>query len=126
MSENPPPNGGNGDAGRRVSFDYLKSPHFRVIRADGVIGSITPNRHIHFALYSERPSIPRHVVHEITPEGKLGREIGNETVSLGGFVREMEVDVFLTIETAKSLKSWLEEKINQASARTAPSSKKDD
>lgn len=121
MSDDPPAKGGNGDAGHRISFDYLKSPFFRVIRADGAIGSITPNGHIHFALYSERPAIPRHIVHELDVDGRLGREVPNETVSRGGIVREMEVDVFLTVETAENIKQWLDGKIKEAIGRNTQS-----
>lgn len=123
MSEGPSTTGGNGDAGRRISFDYLKSPHFRVIRADGAIGSITPNGHIHFALFSERPAIPLHIVHELNPDGSLGEQLPNATVSKGGIVREMEVDVFLTIESARNIKEWLEGKIEEADKRQGRSQK---
>lgn len=124
MSDNPPSKGGNGDAGHRISFDYLKSPHFRVIRADGAIGSVTPNGHIHFALYSERPAIPRHIVHELDAEGRLGKEVPNETVSRGGIVREMEVDVFLTAETAENIMQWLNDKIKEATRRNNQTGKR--
>ena len=117
MSDDPPAKGGNGDAGHRISFDYLKSRYFRVIRADGAIGSVTPNGHIHLALFSERPAIPRHIVHELDADGRLGSEVPNEMVSRGGIVREMEVDVFLTVEAAENIKQWLDEKINEAIGR---------
>ena len=41
-----------------VAIDYIKSPDFRIVWADGVVGSATPNGLIHFALYAERPAIP--------------------------------------------------------------------
>ena len=100
---------GNGDASHRISFDYIKSSHFRVIRADGAIGSVMPNGHIHFALYSERPAIPRQMVYELDADGKLGKELPDQTVSRSDVVREMEVDVFLTVETAESVRQWLED-----------------
>lgn len=102
---------GNGDAGERIAFDYIKSQYFRVIHADGAIGGITPNGHIHFALYSERQAIPRRQVHEVLGDGHLGGLIESETVSRGSIVREMEIDVFLTIQVAKSLHEWLGGKI---------------
>lgn len=121
MSDDLPRKGGNGDASRRIVFDYLKSPHFRVIRADGAIGGVTPNGHIHFALYSERHAIPRQTVHEIAADGRLGDEKQDRRVSRGGIVREMEVDVFLTPEVAESIKTWLETKIKEARNRQTES-----
>ena len=124
MGKQPSTKRSNGRIGQQVSFDYLKSHHFRVIRADGAIGSVTPNGHIHCALYSERPAIPRHTVHEIQSDGKLGNEVTGETVSRGGIVREMEVDVFLTVDVAKSLVQWLEDKISEATNGKQPSPKR--
>ncbi len=102
--------GGNGDAGNRVAFDYIKSQHFRVVRADGAIGGLTPTGDLHFALYTERHPIPRRIVHEID-KGGLGAAVPNETVSRDAIVREMDVDVFVSIGVARSLHQWLGEKI---------------
>ena len=106
----------NGDASARVAFDYIKSQLFRVVRADGVIGGLTPNGHVHMAFFSERPAIPRRQVFQLTPEGTLGEMLPNETVSRDSIVREMDVDVFMTIDTAKLLYAWLDEKIRAATA----------
>ena len=103
--------GGNGDAGNRVAFDYIKSQLFRVIRADGAIGGLTPNGNsINFALYTERHPIPRRLVHQVEG-GKLGAVLTNETVSRDAIVREMDVEVFLSVDVARSLHTWLGEKI---------------
>ena len=72
-------------------------------------------RDIHFALYSERAAIPRQTVHELKPDGKLGKQLTDQTVSRGSIVREMEVDIFLTVETARSLAEWLDVEIGKAS-----------
>lgn len=121
MSDDFPRKRGNGDAGSEIVFDYIKSSHFRVIRADGAVGAITPSGHIHFALYSERPAIPRQTVHEIDADGRLGDEKQDRRVSKGGIVREMEVDVFLTPEVAEGIKTWLETTIKEARNRQTES-----
>ena len=108
----------NGDASARVAFDYIKSQHFRVIRADGAIGSVTPKGEIHFALFSERAAIPRRQVHEIQDSGLLGPPIAAETVSRDAVVREMDVDVFVSVDVAKVLVSWLQGQINEAEQLT--------
>lgn len=99
----------------RVAFDYIKGQLFRVIRADGVIGSVTPNGNIHMAFYSERPAIPRRLIHRLTPGGGLGELLPTETVSRGSIVRELEADLFVTVEVAEILRKWLEQRIKEAS-----------
>ena len=101
------------DLERRVAFDYIKGANFRIVRADGAIGGITPPGQIHFALYSERHPIPRRLVHTLDDEGKLSAPIKSETVSRDAIVREVEVDVFLNIEAAKGLYDWLGSKIDE-------------
>ena len=88
---------GNGEASPRVNFDYIKSQNFRVIHMDGALGGLTPNGHIHMSLYSERPPIPRRMVYPLA-EGQLGEEIKDERVTRDAIVREVDIDVMMTIE----------------------------
>ncbi len=111
MDDGPKSGKGNGDASQRVAFDYLKSPQFRAIRADGAIGGVTPSGSIHFALYSERHPIPRRLVFEMGEDGQLGPPIEAETITRDAIVREMEVDIFLALPVAKSIHQWLGDKI---------------
>ena len=97
----------------RVKFHYLKATHFRTIHADGAIGNITPAGYIHMAMYNERPAIPREIVHKIKTDGTLGEIIPEETVDRGGIVREMEVDVLMSVEVARSIKNWLGDQIKK-------------
>ena len=113
----------------RVTIDYLKGPRFRLVRADGAIGGITPEGQIHFALYSERFAIPRQVVLPIEADGSLGPVIPELTVSRGTIVREMDVDVFVSPEVAERLRDWLSlqlEKLQKvkSDAQKAPSAKR--
>lgn len=96
-----------------VNFDYIKSTQFRVIHVDGAIGGITPSGNVHISLYSERPAIPKQVVHNVKANGTLGDEIGEKRVSRGGIVREMDVDVVMSIAAAETLCSWLQQKIEE-------------
>ena len=98
---------------KEVEFHYLKSTHFRTIHADGAIGSITPGRYIHMAIYSERQPIPKETVQEVKMDGTLGNVIQEKTIALEGIVREMEIGVLMSVATAKSVAVWLQEKIQQ-------------
>jgi hypothetical protein len=103
----------------RVAFDYIKGQLFRVVRADGAIGSVTPNGHIHVAFYSERPAIPRREVYRLS-EGRVAEEITTERLTRGSIVRELDVDVFLTMQAAEQLHAWLGQRIAEAKAAFGP------
>ncbi len=95
----------------RIAFDYIKAANFRAIRADGAIGGVTPAGQIHLALYSERLPIPRRTVHDLDKSGQLGKAIESETIKRDAIVREMEIDVFVNIDVARNLHTWLGQKI---------------
>ena len=110
----------------KISFDYLKSQSFRVVHADGAIGGITPSGCIHFSLYSERPAIPQRQTFLLNEDGSLGQPITEETIVRAAIVRELDVDVVMNIEVARSLSVWLvqqvqlyEEKMGQTQQRQA-------
>lgn len=90
-----------------VVFEYIKSTAFRVIHADGAIGGISPSGNIHFALFSDRPAIPRLQVNERNADGTLGRVKPEHTVVRPGIIREMDVDVVMSPVAAKALADWL-------------------
>ena len=104
--------GGNGKAAeQKVAFDYIKGQYFRVIHADGAIGGLTAQGNIHFALYSERKAIPRRHVLPIKSDGTLGDPIPSETVTRDSVVREMDVNVVMSPETATNLAKWLVDRV---------------
>lgn len=92
-----------------VEFRYLKSQSFRVIHVDGAWGGVSPRADIHMEIFSERPEIPDSVEHEITPEGRLGKEVSIQ--NQGRIVREVEADVVMNLGTAKGILAWLSNKI---------------
>ena len=96
-----------------VTFDYIKSTQFKSVHVDGALGGLTPNGHIHIALYCERPAIPRRTVQEIAPDGSLGDEVFGSRESRNSIVREMDMDAFLTLSVAKSIHDWLGARIKE-------------
>ena len=95
----------------RIKFDYIKSNFFRVVRADGVFGGVTPRQAIHMAFFNERNAIPKQTVFSVNEDGTLGPEIREERVVRDAIVREVEVDVVMDLNTAKSFLEWLRKKI---------------
>jgi len=92
-----------------VTFDYIKSNLFRVIHCDGAIGGVTPSGNLHIAFFSERPAIPRTLVHARDDHGTLGPPIPERTQGRPGVVREMDIDVVLSPRAADALILWLQQ-----------------
>lgn len=94
---------------RQVSFDYIKSNAFRVIRVDGIHGGVGPKLNsIQMALFSERQAIPQREIYSIK-DGKLGDLEKKE--GRNAIIREVEVEAIIDIETAMAIRDWLSEKI---------------
>jgi hypothetical protein len=96
-----------------VKFEYLKSNLFRIIHVDGAYGGVTPRLGLFVSFYSERPPIPRVLVHQLKEGGGLGDEIKEKRESREGIIREAEVGVLMDADVAKSLVTWLQQKIDQ-------------
>jgi hypothetical protein len=83
---------------------YEKANFFRVIHSDGVYGGATPQGNMHFAFYSERSAIPRHVEFDVT-HGVPGPERVIEAKK--GIFREIEADVVMSFGGALQFYIWL-------------------
>lgn len=95
---------------RSVRYNYIKSGHFRVIHVDGAYGGLTGHGFIHAAVYSERPTIPQVTEAEFVEGGTLTE---HPVEKKDGMVREVEADLVMSLETAKALREWLDDKIGQ-------------
>lgn len=112
-------NPSKGPSEGEVAIDYIKANDFKVIWADGVIGGVTPNGHVHFSVYAERHAIPRRQVFKLNMEGqsgRLGQEVLSKQISRGSIVREMACDVMLSPQAAESLGKWLLERVSEVRA----------
>ena len=94
-----------------VRFFYVKNALFRVVHVDGAIGGVTPRGLIHMAVFSERPAIPQSSEQEITAQGTLGAERGKEGKE--GIVRELDVDLILSKQSATDLRDWLSARLKE-------------
>ena len=114
MSETGRPEAEGADAPEQegIHFHYIKASYFRVVHADGAHGGLTPRGNIHVNFYSERHPIPKMVVYSVNEDGSVGKEIREERIQRDGPVREVEVGVVMDRAVAKSLVTWLKEKID--------------
>jgi hypothetical protein len=95
-----------------VKIHYMKSNLFRVIHADGAVGALTPRGLVHMTLYSERTAIPKTSFRAISEDGQsLESEKYIET--LGGVVRELEVDVLMDENLVRDLRDWLNRRLDE-------------
>ena len=95
----------------RISFDFVRSPFFRVVHANGAWGGITPHQELSITIFSERRSLPRKVTHQVTSEGEIGPEISRDAPD--SIQRECEVEVLMSMSEAVSLHQWIGTKIEE-------------
>jgi hypothetical protein len=116
MAEKPP----STESPKTIRFAFRRADGFREYFADGVYGGVTPTGKIHMVFYTDQSSLPEETTHQILPNGHLGSEIKERRVQEEDTVdRFLKAGVTISAASAKSLISWLEEKI-EALERTAP------
>jgi hypothetical protein len=98
------------DTPQTITIEYMKSNLFRSLQADGAFISGRPFG-LSITFFSDRQPIPKLVVHEVKPDGALGDELKDRRVTKDGIIRDTEVSIGLSIETAKSLISTLQSAI---------------
>lgn len=59
----------------QVTFTYEISTDFTARYADGATAKSTPSGNIYVGFFLERPHEFEKVIHEVTPEGNLGKEV---------------------------------------------------
>lgn len=99
----------------KVSFHYIKSPHYRTIHVDGAHGGLTPHGLFDVAFYAERFPIPTKTVHTISPEGKILDEV--ERCSREGIIREIEFNIIMSLETAKAIADFINSQLKLKDAQ---------
>lgn len=76
------------------------------------------------AFYTERPAIPQSMVHEIGPGG-LGTEIREDREGKDGVVREVDCNLMFDLNTARNIRTWLDQQIKILEALTEDQKKKE-
>lgn len=108
-----------------IKFSYIKSNYFRVIHVDGGIGGFSSDK-IVLNLYSERGPIPKTTTHElgvVKEEGGgfksavVGKEIPKERECKDGLIREIEVGLTLSVDSARRVRDWLSDQIERLEAQ---------
>jgi hypothetical protein len=105
---------------KRVRIFQHKSPLFRVVQAEGVWASVNALDNFHLTFYSEMPPIATMIEYKSNEAGGFEEDISarkfeNDAVS----VREMEVDVVLSLQAAKIVQGALDHYIKLLDDRIA-------
>ena len=93
-----------------VTFRYTKSVLCRVIHADGVWGGNTPQGYIQMGFYSEKHEVPESQTYDVIgkdPSSK-GGTLKEKQLASRGMGREIEAEIIISPQVARSLKAWLE------------------
>src|SRR4051812_46996008 len=104
---------------RKLTFDFMKSKHFRVVHSDGVIGGPTPQGLFAMNFFSERFPIPQQVSQPILPSGALGPELQEMRVTREAIVREVEACIIMNFNQLSRFHKWLGESIEKFASMQA-------
>lgn len=96
-----------------LNIHYEKNPLYRTIFTDGAIGGTTPTNGICLSFYATRYAIPKSVKHSIEPGGTISKsgEVSNDSKS--GIIREIELGVYMSKESALELFEFLKKILDQ-------------
>ncbi len=107
-----------------INFDYLKSAQFRVVHADGAFFALTGQAGVTISFFAERQPIPRRVTHKVNRDGSLGDELVDQRVVRDAIIRDTEVAVTMSADTARRVREKLDEILKQVEQLTAKEAKK--
>lgn len=98
---------------KEITIHNIKSNQYRQVHTDGASAGITPTGFININFYSNRNVIPKGTIFELNEDGKLGKLVGTTKDSKTGIVREYDFGIHLDINTCKSIRNLLNEKIEE-------------
>lgn len=104
---------------KKITISTRRARDFRVLPAEGALGGITPAQMFQINFYIETPNIPADVTHELSEEGKLGRQL-QQNMDGGDVVRELQTAILMTVPQAESLARWILSTIDHQSKSSRP------
>ncbi|SFZ95210.1 hypothetical protein SAMN05428642_1156 [Flaviramulus basaltis] len=98
---------------KQITIHNIKSNQYRQIHSDGASAGITPSGLINISFYSHRNVIPKGTIFELENDGRLGKLVGITDDSKSGIVREYDFGVHMDVNTCKSIRDLMDEKIKE-------------
>jgi hypothetical protein len=93
-----------------VQISYIKSSFSPVAHADGVFGGPTPHGLLYIGFFSEHPKLPDTVQYAVDAAAKTLMPVSQPNRK-AEWVREIEEEVIMSVELARSFRDWLDDKI---------------
>ena len=93
-------------AKNQLKFKYIIPDHLQDCYVNGLWGGITPRDEVIIHFFSERFPIPKNEMYEL--EGNELNPVPVEKEAGGDVVRLIQSSVVMDIQTAVSLRSWLD------------------
>jgi hypothetical protein len=98
---------------RSLTFIFEKAPDFRLMRADGIWGGITPRGDLEINFFLDTNSLPAEATYELTPKNTLGKEQSRKLAyEKGKVLRLVNCGIVVSPNVAKSIVDWLNEKLD--------------
>ena len=92
---------------RQVQIHFVKSSFFRVVHASGAWFSGDAQQQLHLTFFNERAPIPKTIIVNLNERGEGIGEDEAKRDSKAGAIREMEVDVVMSLEALENFYSIL-------------------
>ena len=104
------------DQPTRITTTFTKSPLHRVVHGSGVWGGLTPQGELRLSFFNEMQTLPEAAIYDVTPS-ETGpypvTEAKEERIGGQDLTREIEVDVVVGINVARSIHRWIGEKLTE-------------
>lgn len=91
---------------KTFNVEFVKAPFFRSVFADASWGRISPSGLIHLSFFNDCIQLPAVETHDIV-NGQLSHQ-SFTYASKANVTRQIEVDVVLSLESAKSVRDTLQ------------------
>src|ERR1700679_4010722 len=86
-----------------IPIHFVKGNHFRVAPASGAWFGTDPQGNFHLTFYSERLPLPKKIIFKLNEKGQFLHEDISKRESKDGIVREMEIDIVMSVAAAQGL-----------------------
>lgn len=98
---------------KQITIYNIKNKQYRQVHSDGASAGITPSGFININFYSHRNVIPKGTIFELESDGRLGKLVGITENSKRGIVREYDFGVYMDVDTCKSIRDLMDDKIKE-------------
>lgn len=97
-----------------IPIHFVKGNHFRVAQASGAWFGTDPQGNFHLTFYSERLPLPKKIIFKLNEKGQFLHEDITKRESKDGIVREMEIDIVMSVAAAQGLAQLLTQNLQSA------------